>query len=222
MFHLAFAERVQMRMPSRERREIVGHMFREQNVTGIAAIHHPLSHVHPGTGNIGTIAHIDHLVDRSAVNPHSQPDIGMTFQSRGNFGSAFDRRLRIVEKYQAHSVAGRNSHQFSAEHLRGEIALCSSPDLANSAHYAGLVRNEEQRISDQVDREHMGYLDLLIRLALAGHEFSVRANALPDNQNSALPGVRAKGITSRMFATPVTNMSMRSKPRPKPAWGTVP
>jgi hypothetical protein len=41
-------------------------------------------------------------------------------------------------------------------------------------------------------------------------------------QKSALPGVRAKGITSRMFETPVTNMSMRSKPRPKPECGTVP
>src|SRR3984893_10925998 len=40
--------------------------------------------------------------------------------------------------------------------------------------------------------------------------------------NSALPGVRAKGITSRMFETPVTNMSIRSKPRPNPACGTVP
>ena len=38
----------------------------------------------------------------------------------------------------------------------------------------------------------------------------------------ALPGVRANGITSRMFETPVTNISMRSKPRPKPACGTVP
>ena len=41
-------------------------------------------------------------------------------------------------------------------------------------------------------------------------------------QNSALPGVRANGITSRMFVTPVINMSIRSKPRPKPEWGTVP
>ena len=44
----------------------------------------------------------------------------------------------------------------------------------------------------------------------------------PEPQNSAVPGVRANGITSRMFATPVTNISMRSKPRPKPACGTVP
>ena len=221
MFHLAFAERVQMRVPSRERREIVGHTFREQNVTGIAAIHHPLRHVHPGTGNIGTIAHIDHFIDRPAVNPHSQPDVGMTFQGRGNFRCAFDRRLRVVEKYQAHPIAGRNAHQFSLS-IGAAKLLCVFDHTCQLTHYAGLVGDEEQRIADQVDREHMGYLDLLIRLALAGHEFSVRANALPDNQNSALPGVRAKGITSRMFATPVTNMSIRSKPRPKPAWGTVP
>ena len=51
-----------------------------------------------------------------------------------------------------------------------------------------------------------------------------RAGAVPGSaaQNAALPGVRAKGMTSRMFATPVTNISMRSKPRPKPACGTVP
>ena len=36
------------------------------------------------------------------------------------------------------------------------------------------------------------------------------------------PGVRANGITSRMFETPVTNISIRSNPRPKPACGTVP
>jgi len=41
-------------------------------------------------------------------------------------------------------------------------------------------------------------------------------------QKPALPGVRANGITSRMFGTPVTNISMRSKPSPKPACGTVP
>ena len=41
-------------------------------------------------------------------------------------------------------------------------------------------------------------------------------------QNSALPGVRAKGMTSRMFATPVMNISIRSKPRPNPECGAVP
>lgn len=41
-------------------------------------------------------------------------------------------------------------------------------------------------------------------------------------QNSAVPGVRAKGMTSRILATPVTNINRRSNPSPKPACGTVP
>ena len=41
-------------------------------------------------------------------------------------------------------------------------------------------------------------------------------------QKSALPGVRGKGITSRMLVIPVTNWISRSRPKPKPAWGTVP
>ena len=43
-----------------------------------------------------------------------------------------------------------------------------------------------------------------------------RAVALPA-QNSAEPGVRAKGMTSRMFFMPVKYMSIRSSPSPKPA-----
>ncbi len=37
------------------------------------------------------------------------------------------------------------------------------------------------------------------------------------NQNSAEPVVRGNGSTSRMFAMPVRYITMRSKPRPKPA-----
>jgi len=42
------------------------------------------------------------------------------------------------------------------------------------------------------------------------------------HQKSALPGVRGNGITSRMFAIPVTNCTTLSRPSPKPACGTVP
>ena len=42
------------------------------------------------------------------------------------------------------------------------------------------------------------------------------------NQYSALPVVRGKGSTSRMFCMPVRYITSRSKPRPKPACGVVP
>lgn len=44
----------------------------------------------------------------------------------------------------------------------------------------------------------------------------------PVAQNSACFGARGNGITSRMFCIPVRNIMARSKPRPNPAWGTVP
>ena len=40
-------------------------------------------------------------------------------------------------------------------------------------------------------------------------------------QKSALPGWRGKGMTSRMFSTPVQNCTSRSNPSPKPACGTA-
>ena len=42
------------------------------------------------------------------------------------------------------------------------------------------------------------------------------------SQNSALPTVRGWSSTSRMLLTPVRYMTMRSKPRPKPAWRQEP
>ena len=42
------------------------------------------------------------------------------------------------------------------------------------------------------------------------------------NQKSALPTVRGCSSTSRMLLTPVRYMTMRSKPRPKPAWRQLP
>ena len=56
----------------------------------------------------------------------------------------------------------------------------------------------------------------------AGHRHGGSADDAVATQNSAFPGVRGNGITSRMFAMPVTNCTIRSRPRPKPECGTVP
>lgn len=42
------------------------------------------------------------------------------------------------------------------------------------------------------------------------------------SQNSAWPGLRGNGMTSRMFVIPVAYWIVRSNPRPNPAWGTLP
>ena len=47
VFHLAFAEIMQARRPLPILHQIIGHMLGEEDVPGIAAIHHPLRHVDP-------------------------------------------------------------------------------------------------------------------------------------------------------------------------------
>ncbi len=77
MLDLNLAELVQMRVPPRKRREIIGHALGQQNVARIAAIHHPLRHVDPGPGDIHTIVDINDFVYRAAVNAHAQLDAGV-------------------------------------------------------------------------------------------------------------------------------------------------
>jgi hypothetical protein len=45
--YFVFAELVQIRFPARIMFQVIGYVFREQNVTGITAIHHPLGDVIP-------------------------------------------------------------------------------------------------------------------------------------------------------------------------------
>src|SRR5262245_54763657 len=52
VFHLAFAQIVQMSVPARIRRKVIRYMFRQQNVTSICAIHDSLCKVDPGAGDV--------------------------------------------------------------------------------------------------------------------------------------------------------------------------
>ena len=52
VLHFALAQIVQIRSPMLILREVVGHMFREQNVSGVAAIHHTLSNVDSCSGDV--------------------------------------------------------------------------------------------------------------------------------------------------------------------------
>ena len=52
MFAFAFAEIIQIRLPLVVLLEIFCGVLRDQNVTGVTAIHDTLGDVDPGTGNI--------------------------------------------------------------------------------------------------------------------------------------------------------------------------
>src|SRR6266516_769516 len=75
VFYLAFADMIKMRPPMFELLEVFGDPLREQDVTGIAAIHHPLRRVDPCARDIGPAAYIHHPTDRTAVHAHAQAQV---------------------------------------------------------------------------------------------------------------------------------------------------
>ncbi len=107
VLHFTFAKLVQMRGPARDRGQIVGDAFREQNVTGVTKIHDALRDVDPGAGDVRVFVQIDNAIHRAAVNAHAHLNLRTTLQGRRNFRSAFDHRLRIGEKNERHSIARR-------------------------------------------------------------------------------------------------------------------
>src|SRR6266480_6207582 len=71
VFYFPLAEVVQVRLPVAILSEVVRHMFGQQNMSGIAAIHYPLRHVDSGSRYVGAVIHIADLIDRATVNAHS-------------------------------------------------------------------------------------------------------------------------------------------------------
>ena len=113
MFHFAFAELVQVRLPMRIMFQVFGHMPRQKDVAGVAAIHHSLGDVDPGAGDIGLLVQIADLVNRTAVHTRADFQFWMTLQCLADFHGAENRRLRAVAKNQRDAVARRQAQKFS-------------------------------------------------------------------------------------------------------------
>ena len=59
--------------------QIFSDMFREQNVPGIATIHHALGHIDAGTSHVRAPVYVHDAADRTAVHAHAQAKLGMSF-----------------------------------------------------------------------------------------------------------------------------------------------
>src|SRR5438874_8565642 len=70
MFHFAWAKLMQQAPPVFVLLEIISHMFGDENVTGIPAIHHPLRDVDASPGNICLFVQVSDFIYRAAVNAH--------------------------------------------------------------------------------------------------------------------------------------------------------
>ena len=118
VLHFALAEIVQTRRPLPVLHQIIGHVLREKDVPGVAAIHHPLRHVDAGPGDVGAPAHVGHFADRSAVNAHAHGKFRVLPERFGDLQRAPGRLLRAVAKDQRHPIAGRQPDELFVRRLR--------------------------------------------------------------------------------------------------------
>ncbi len=89
------------------KRQVFGHAFRKQDVTAVAAIHHPLRDVDPGASDIRAVVHIRRRANWSAVNADANGELRLIPQRFTDFDRATHRRLGATGKDQRHAVAGR-------------------------------------------------------------------------------------------------------------------
>ena len=108
---LAFTQVAQTRRPLPVMHQIIRHVLREENVPGVAAIHHPLRHVDAGPGDVGAPAHVGHLAHRSAVNAHAHGKFRVLLERFGNLERAPGRFFRAVAEDQRHPIAGRQPNE---------------------------------------------------------------------------------------------------------------
>src|SRR6266851_9224997 len=107
VFYFAFAERVQTWPPPRVLFQIIGDTFGKKNVSGVAAIHHPLRDVDSRPGDVRLFVEVGDFVDRPAMNPHSDSKLRMTLQCLADFQRAYNWRFRTVAKNERSSIARR-------------------------------------------------------------------------------------------------------------------
>src|SRR5215813_11862953 len=90
-------------------------------MASVRAVHDAPSDINSGACDTAALVDVGNRIDGSAVDSHANMDVRMTAQRLTEFERTLDRRLRIREKDQRHSVAGRDSDQFLCCFARPEM-----------------------------------------------------------------------------------------------------
>src|SRR5947209_19765669 len=80
VFDLAVTKVAQARRPLPVLDEVIRYVLGKENVSSVPAIHHPLRHVDPRSGNVRPSTHILYFAHRPAVNAHPYRKLGMLAQ----------------------------------------------------------------------------------------------------------------------------------------------
>src|SRR5438093_777592 len=151
--------------------EILGHMFRDENVTRVTAVHHPLRDVDARAGDVGATTHVHHATDWSAMNSHPQLELRMFLHRAANLQRTLHRRFRSVVKNQRHAVSTGHSNEATVCLRRAEVVRAAH-DLIEQLERAPLLVRHELGIANDVDEEHIGDLQLDLFFNFVSHLFA--------------------------------------------------
>src|SRR5205823_1836438 len=105
MFHLAFTKIVEVWRPLAILLQIFRDMFGEKNMTGIAAIHHPLRDVNASAGDIGLLVQISDCIYWTAVDSHPDAQLWAAFERLRDLHCAQGWRFRTSAKDECAAIA---------------------------------------------------------------------------------------------------------------------
>jgi hypothetical protein len=158
---------VEVRLPLIVLFEILGGVLRNQNVAGIAAIHHALSNVDSGSGNVRLLVEIGHFVDRTAVNSHANTKFRMIPERVANLNRAKNWRFQVAKDKRA-AVTGWQTEELSFGFGSTKL-VGSAHDRAQFLNVRALLGGAQFGIADDVDEEDVRDLEAESRFLLVGH-----------------------------------------------------
>src|SRR5215813_9135582 len=143
----AFPQVMQKRTPLSRVAQIFRVPLGQQNVPVVSAIHHPLPHVNPSSGDVRCIIHVANFVDRSAMDAHSQLQLRVVFQLLADLDRTPHGRFWTVKKNERHPIAHGKPDQAPCFFGTADL-LCATDDLSQLFLVLTLLIEEQGRITD--------------------------------------------------------------------------
>src|ERR1051325_1533690 len=104
---------MQVTLPTTMLRQIPCEAFAHQNVSCVAAIHHPARDIDSHTGNVFPRVSIPDVLHRPAMDSHSYRQAWLRVQSLADLQSALGWPFHRTSEGQGHTVASRQDDQLS-------------------------------------------------------------------------------------------------------------
>src|SRR5436305_12530589 len=151
--------------------QVLGHMFRDQDMSGVTTIHHSLRDVDSGTRYVGATTYVHHAADRSAVHPHPQLELRVFPRGATDLQRAFHRRFRSIVENQRHPISGRHCDEPLICLRRAEMFRFAN-DPIQQLQQPSLLGRYQLGVADNVDKEYKGNLHFDLLVNFGGHLFA--------------------------------------------------